>query len=364
MQIGGRWRLENRLQSIKVHTLPEFPVILASLHPAGGAMPTSCCVQDRIGKQWSLLCAATRPPTSSPTSAAHPKLAGASTGPEADGRKDCLSSPLQQEQLCVQTPQFLLWLSSGITLHHPPALQERGENSRPASADRENRPPLFPLPLLSVDWGTWSTPSSLLQQPLRASHSSFPPPSKSSSGWQSSRSSSENRGKISSECSTHVSFSFAHIKSLKSRLSLIKCYMEIVNLPGALRGGGVEREHKTHNITFHYPNLPLQKGAPLPSLPRSCFGQKRASLNALFSHRGVIRTRAIMAFPGQPWVIELEDCRVAKLRCVIIRTQQDRPHWPLLIHHLSKLPAAQNIQPNVTAQQPISRKTVSVMVWD
>ena len=85
--------------------------------------------------------------------------------------------------------------------------------------------------------------------------------------------------------------------------------MEIVNL------GGVEREHKTHNITFHYPNLPLQKGAPLQSLPRSCFGQKRASLNALFSHRGVIRTRDMMAFPGQPWVIELEDCRVLKLRC-------------------------------------------------
>lgn len=108
------------------------------------------------GEHWSLLCAATGPPTTSPTSAAHPKLARASAGPRL--LSPILFSRNNSVQTGASTPKLLLWISSCLTLHHPPTLQERGENSRPASRDRENRPPLFPLPLLSVNRGTLSTP--------------------------------------------------------------------------------------------------------------------------------------------------------------------------------------------------------------
>lgn len=161
MQIGGRWRLENRLESIQVHTLPEFSVILASLHPAGGAMPTSCCFQDRIGKQWSLLCAATGPPTTSPTSAAHPKLARASTGPRLSAARTA-SPALFSRNNCVCSNRGSNTRVPIVDLlrHNPasPPYTARKSLGRLPRQYRENRPPLFPLPLLSVDGGTWSTP--------------------------------------------------------------------------------------------------------------------------------------------------------------------------------------------------------------
>lgn len=87
MQIGGRRRLENRAESIQVHPRLQSPVNLASLRAAGGEMPTSCCFQDRKGKHWSLFCAAPEPPATSLTSAAHPKLDRASTGPMTPGAR-------------------------------------------------------------------------------------------------------------------------------------------------------------------------------------------------------------------------------------------------------------------------------------
>lgn len=155
MQIGGRWRLENRLESIQVHTLPEFPVILASLHPAGGAMPTSCCFQDRIGKQWCLLCAAIGPPTTSPTSAAHPKLATASTGPRLP--VDCL--PLKPTSagttVCSNRGSNTTVPIVDLLRHNPASppyiARKRREQPLRQYRQRENRPPLFPLLFLSVD---------------------------------------------------------------------------------------------------------------------------------------------------------------------------------------------------------------------
>lgn len=151
------------------------------------------------------------------------KLGQSYNRPEAVGSKDCLSSLLQQEQLCVQTeaptPGFLLWISSGITLHHPPILQERGENSRPASTDSENRPPLFPLPLLSVAWGTWSTPpppcnpKSFRTLPLLLSLLAL---------LLLGGKTADHLMKILktyTERTFQVSSSFVHIKSLKSRLT-------------------------------------------------------------------------------------------------------------------------------------------------
>ncbi len=160
MQIAERWRLENRLESIQVHS----SWILCNF-----GEPTPCrwsnahlllfSGQDREAVVLVMCCHCA---TNHLSNICCPSKVGQSFNrPEAVASRNCFSSPLQQEQLCVQTeaptPELLLWISSGITLHHPPVLEERGENSRPASTDRENRPPLFPLPLLS-DWGTWSTP--------------------------------------------------------------------------------------------------------------------------------------------------------------------------------------------------------------
>lgn len=80
MQIGGRWRLENRKRSSKHSSW-----ILCNF---GECTPCRWCHahlllfsgQDRKGKYWSLLQAATEPPTTTPTSAAHSKLARASRG--------------------------------------------------------------------------------------------------------------------------------------------------------------------------------------------------------------------------------------------------------------------------------------------
>lgn len=119
MQIGGRWKLENGAESFQVHTVPVFPAILASLHLASGAMPTSCCFQDRKGKHRSLLCAATRPPATSPTSAAHPKLARASTGPRLSLQQGLPLQPSSAVQREAPTPQFLLWISFSITPASP-----------------------------------------------------------------------------------------------------------------------------------------------------------------------------------------------------------------------------------------------------
>lgn len=76
LQIGGR----RRLASIQVHTLPEFSGILASLPtcPWSNAQLLLFSGEER---EAAFLFTATGPPTTSSTSAAHPKLARASTAP-------------------------------------------------------------------------------------------------------------------------------------------------------------------------------------------------------------------------------------------------------------------------------------------
>lgn len=156
-------------KSFQVHTVPVFPAILASLHPASGAMPTSCCFQDRKGKHRSLLCAATRPPATSPTSAAHPKLARASTGPRLSLQQGLPLQPSSAVQREAPTPQFLLWISFSITpasplpsiittpTHTHTARQEAIKASLPVEKEKTD-PLCSPLPILSVHGGTWSTP--------------------------------------------------------------------------------------------------------------------------------------------------------------------------------------------------------------
>lgn len=157
MQIGGRWRLENRLESIQVHIFPEFPLLLARIHPAGGALPASCSGQG--GMQWSLLYVATGPPTTF-SNIYWPSKVGQSF------RRLLVAWPASWAHFSINNSVFKqklqhpsLYCGSPQAKPHitPPTLQEGGKNTRPPE-DRENRPPLLPLLFLSIDWGTWSNP--------------------------------------------------------------------------------------------------------------------------------------------------------------------------------------------------------------
>lgn len=130
MQIGGRWRLENRVESIQAHTLPEFSVILAEPTPCrwSNAHLLLFSGQEREALVLVMCC---HWATYYLSNICCPSKVGRSFNrPGAFSSSDRLSSPLEQEQLCVQTeaptPESLLWISSGITLHHPPTLQEKG----------------------------------------------------------------------------------------------------------------------------------------------------------------------------------------------------------------------------------------------
>lgn len=220
-------------KSFQVHTVPVFPAILASLHPASGAMPTSCCFQDRKGKHRLLLCAATRPPATSPTSAAHPKLARASTSPRLSLQQGLPLQPSSAVQREAPTPQFLLWISFRITPASPlPSIittpthphtycKARGNKSLPASRERENRPPLFPPAHSQRPWRYMIHPSSLpLGTPKAWKHSHFflflPPPPLASSNEAAHLMRSQ---KMHSWSKHRVEFPFVPIGSLNSRLS-------------------------------------------------------------------------------------------------------------------------------------------------
>ncbi|CAB1416356.1 unnamed protein product [Pleuronectes platessa] len=103
-------------------------------------MPTSCCFKDRKRKHWFLLCAATGPPTSSPTSAAHPKLA---RGVRQQGQPHSVLFSRDS----VQTPEILLWMSSGITLQHPPLHTAIKRLERPPHQYRQRKQTPFVPPV-------------------------------------------------------------------------------------------------------------------------------------------------------------------------------------------------------------------------
>ncbi|TNN71687.1 hypothetical protein EYF80_018038 [Liparis tanakae] len=128
--------------------------MLAGLSPCRPFPLPSCCFQDGKGKQRSLLCDATGPPTTAPTSAAHPKLAGAQ-----QARSPLVGRPASPVLFSMSSRVFKrrgsdtrVSIVAAITLHHPPIRQERGEDGRPASTDTSNSTSCSPLhKLLPVD---------------------------------------------------------------------------------------------------------------------------------------------------------------------------------------------------------------------
>lgn len=145
MQIGE----DGGLKAFKCTLCLNFLGFWRAFQPADGATPNSRCFPERKGKQCSFLCAATGPPATSSTSAAHPKLAGASTAPRLSMAKTA-SPALFSRNNCVQTqaptPHFLLWISSGITLHHPPPpfTARKGREQLPRQYRRRKQNPFVP----------------------------------------------------------------------------------------------------------------------------------------------------------------------------------------------------------------------------
>ena len=245
MQIGGGWRLENRGESIQVHSLPEYSVILASIRHVGGAMPTSCCFKDRKRKHWFLLCAATGPPNSSPTSAAHPKLA---RGVRQQGQPLSVLFSRDSVQTAAPTPEILLWMSSGITLQHPPPYTAIKRLEQPPHQYRQRKQTPFVPPVPSQHRLRYmSHHSSPLQSWTLQNTPTFTfPPSASSSGGRGGGKTAKHLMRLQKklpEPTCQFSSSFVHFRSLNSRPtgSQIQWYTELVNLSGALLG--VEGTH-------------------------------------------------------------------------------------------------------------------------
>lgn len=171
----------------------------------------------------------------------------------------------------------------------PPYTARKGLEQPPRQYRQRKQTPFVPHEPSQRRLRYMIHPSSLLQsQKLQNTPTFTFPPSTSSGRGQDSEASYETPEKTLSSAHVESHLHLIHLRSLHSRLtgSQIQCYTELVNMSGTLLG--VERKHKTHNITFHYPNLPLQKRDLSLSLLGSWSGQKRAPLNALFSLRSVI----------------------------------------------------------------------------